>query len=56
MVPLLIWYNRKHAKVDDALTTRTTQLETADFEAAKKEWETLVLSDDEDMACVGASA
>ncbi|RDB18461.1 hypothetical protein Hypma_000275 [Hypsizygus marmoreus] len=38
---------RKHAKVDDAPAAQTVQLAETDFEAAKKEWESLVLSDEE---------
>ncbi|KAF8874589.1 hypothetical protein BD779DRAFT_1450823, partial [Infundibulicybe gibba] len=38
---------RKHAKVTEAPQARLTRLDSADFEAAKREWEDLVLSDNE---------
>ncbi|KAF8067065.1 hypothetical protein FPV67DRAFT_1417403, partial [Lyophyllum atratum] len=38
---------RKHAKVDTVAASRAIQLGDVDFEAAKKEWTDLVLSDDE---------
>ncbi|GLB44043.1 hypothetical protein LshimejAT787_1502270 [Lyophyllum shimeji] len=39
----------KHAKVDEtASSTQTVELADADIEAAKKEWEAINLSDDED--------
>lgn len=37
----------KHAKVEDATLSQITQLEDHDVEAAKKEWEDLVLTDEE---------
>jgi hypothetical protein len=40
---------RKHAKVDDAGTkSKPAELSQDDIEAAKKEWETIVLSEGED--------
>ena len=52
---IIHWYhiaeikNRKHAKVTDLalVSAEAVQLLEADVEAAKKEWENLVLSDEE---------
>jgi hypothetical protein len=42
-------YYRKHAKVDDSgIKSKPAELSQEDIEAAKKEWETLVLSEGED--------
>jgi hypothetical protein len=38
---------RKHVKVEDAPLSQIAQLEDTDVEAAKKEWEVLVLTDEE---------
>jgi hypothetical protein len=42
---------RKHAKVDDSgITSKPAELSHEDIEAAKKEWENIVLSEgDDDM-------
>jgi hypothetical protein len=38
----------KHAKIDNLVAPDVSQLVNADFEAAKKEWENMIFSDDED--------
>ncbi|KAF8810332.1 hypothetical protein BYT27DRAFT_7092442, partial [Phlegmacium glaucopus] len=40
---------RKHAKVSDEGAPQVTNISDADIEAAKQEWEGLVLSDDENQ-------
>jgi hypothetical protein len=41
---------RKHAKVDDAgVKSKPAELSKDDIEAAKKEWENMILSDGEDQ-------
>jgi len=42
-------FYRKHAKVDaSGIKSKSTELSQEDIEAAKKEWESIVLSEDED--------
>jgi len=44
----MIFICRKHAKVDVTANLKPSQLSDTDIEAAKKEWETLILSEDEE--------
>lgn len=49
MIVLFDLLNRKHAKVDDlGVKSKPTKLLQEDIEAAKKEWENIVLSEGED--------
>lgn len=46
---ILLYHNRKHAKVDvSGLKSKPAELSQEDIEAAKKEWENIVLSEGED--------
>jgi Domain of unknown function (DUF6532) len=46
---LIILIYRKHAKVDDSgIKSKPAELSHDDIEAAKKEWETIILSEGED--------
>ena len=44
----MIFICRKHARVDVTANLKPSELLDADIEAAKKEWETLILSEDEE--------
>lgn len=47
----LFWFlPRKHAKILDKPATRTVQIDDADLESAKKDWEEFNDSDDENDA------
>jgi hypothetical protein len=49
MIVLLNLLYRKHAKVDDSgVKSKPAELSQEDIEAAKAEWENLVLSEGED--------
>jgi hypothetical protein len=49
MIRLFILLYRKHAKVDaSGMRSKPAELSQEDIEAAKKEWENIVLSEGED--------
>jgi len=49
MISLFNLLYRKHAKVDDSrIKSKPAELSQDDIEAAKKEWENIVLSEGED--------